>query len=83
MNQSHLPFKRVKGQGYLKVICRSNFRSRSLEGQLKFKVIQKANSKVTQRSARGQGQISRSRSLEGQFKVKFQGHLKVKVQGQG
>ncbi len=64
-------------QGHLKV----KFRSRSLEGQLKFKVIWKANSKVTRKSAKGQGQISRSRSPEGQLKVNviWMSNSKVKV----
>ena len=73
------------------VIWRSNFRSRSLVGQLKVKGIWKGNSKVTWISAKGQGRISRSMSLEGthlKFKVTWrstqgQYHLKVRFQAQG
>ena len=74
----HLPFKGVKGQSHLKVISKSNFRSRSLEGQLKINIIQS----------------SLPRSLKDQLKVKVKyqglGHLKaisrpsqVQFQGQG
>ena len=62
-----LTFWKGTSHEYLKVTWRSNFRSQSPEGQLKFKVIPKANSTVTRRSAKSQGQILRSRSLEGQL----------------